>query len=307
MLDGILEEQIDGLKTKEGRIKFIKELLCIAFGTIVGLATYVFCLYHNLAILGWNIGLAIAPLFAGYAEIQLARIIVKESTGAVSAFILFIITVIYGFIISNPTLGFNIITAGSIVIIIQAAIPTATNYFLIIMGLSIISHFSGIFKKLQNFVFDLYRKLFKKEPKRAQITYEQELNKVHDFYDEELEMNNLGILIMTLEYPPKELKIIEQKGMYEARHIFGSNQREEIKKGLEDSLEKELLYSVKLARDKALLKLIKEVKKDGCNGILNLHTSYETLGASKGENIAQVVMRGTGVIFENEEETKEEK
>ena len=290
------------LKDEEERKKFFIELGCIALGTIVGIFTYAVCLYTNLAIFGWNLGLALSPLAAGYVESMAARNHLNESTGAVSAFILFLITVIYGFIIANPTLGFNIITAGSIVIIIQAAIPTATNYFLIAMGLGIISHVSGVFKKITDSFGRGYSRIFNKEPKLKQILDEKQLNNRYHFYDMELEMNDLGILILTLEYPPKELNIIEQKRIYEARHIFSINQREEIKEGIEDSLEENLLINVKLARDKALLKLIKELKADGCNGLLHFHTTFETLGQNKGENVSQVVVRGTGVVFEEKDD-----
>lgn len=290
------------LKDKEERKKFLIGIGCIALGTIIGIFTYVVCLYANLAIFGWNIGLALSPLAAGYVESIAAKNYLHESTGAVSAFILFIITVIYGFIIANPTLGFNVITAGSLVIIIQAAIPTATNYFLIAMGLGIISHISGVFKKITDFFGNLYSKIFKKEPKLQEVLNEKQIGKRYNFYNRELEMNDLGILILTLEYPPKELNIIEQKSIYEARHIFSNNQREEIKDGLQDYLDENLLISVKLAQDKALLKLIKQLKADGCNGLLNFNTTFETLGSNKGENISQVVVRGTGVVFEEKDD-----
>lgn len=298
------KEKIKSLEKRECRIKFLKELGCIAFGTIVGLATYVACLYANLAIFGWNIGLALAPLFAGYAESQTARIFVKESTGAVSAFIIFIVTVIYGFIISNPTLGFNIITAGSIVIIIQAAIPTATNYFLISMGLAIISHISGIFKKITKLFSNIYGKIFRKEGEEKENHPSNSFNK-DNLYNSKLEMNKLGVILLTLEYPPKGLIIKDQKEIYESRHVFGFNQREQIKSGIEDSLDDEVLSGVRLAHDKALLKLIKQIKADGCNGLMNLNVTFETLGSNKGENLSQVVMKGTGVIFEEEEDVSD--
>ena len=71
---------------------------------------------------------------------------------------------------------------------------------------------------------------------------------------------------------------------------------------IEDSIEKELLICTKIAEDKALLKLIKQLRADGCNGLLNLNMAIETLGPSKGENLAHVVIRGTGVIFEEKED-----
>ena len=298
-----IERRLQSLKNEEYRNKFLKEVGCIALGTIAGIVTYVVCLYLNLAIFGWNFGLVLSPLAAGYVESIVAKKYLNESTGAVSAFILFIITVIYGFIIANPTLGFNIITAGSIVIIIQAAIPTATNYFLIAMFLGIISHISGVFKKITERLNLFYLKAFHKElPLKKGIFIENQITERYNFYDRELEMNKLGILLLTLEYPPEGLHVVEHKGMYESRHIFAFKQREEIRSGLEDSLEQDLLINVKLAQDKALLKLIKQLRADGCNGILNLNTTFETLGQNMGENLSQVVMRGTGVILEEKED-----
>lgn len=296
------KDKIKNLENRDGQIKFLKELFCIAIGTIVGIATYVACLYAHLAIFGWNIGLAIAPIFAGYVESILAKKILHESTGAVSAFIMFIITVVYGFIISNQTLGFNVITAGSLVVIVQAAFPTAMNYFLIAMGLGIVSHISGVFKKIMDFMANSYEKIFKKESRIKKAQKERENNYVHSFYDGELEMNNLGVLLLTLEYPPEGLKIKEQKGIYETRHIFFSDKKEEIRLGLEDTLEEKIVNGVKLAQDKALLKLIKQLKADGCNGILDMNIIYDTVGPEKGENINQVIIDGTGVVFEEEEQ-----
>ncbi|MBO7209479.1 MAG: hypothetical protein J6V44_00500 [Methanobrevibacter sp.] len=290
------------LKDEEERKVFLKEVGCIDLGIIVGIVTYVICLYTHFDIYGWNFGLVLSPLFAGYAESLAAKRYLEESTGAISAFILFLITVVYGFIISNPTLGFNVITAGSIVIILQAAFPIAVNYFLIATVLAIISHVTGVFKKITRFIWNTYEKIFKKEPKTKERYNEKQTRKAHNFYDGELDMNNLGVLLLTIEDSPKELNIIEYKGIYESTHIFSYKRREEIKSGIEDSLEKELLLCTKIAEDKALLKLIKQLRADGCNGVLNLNTAIETLGPNKGENLSQVVMRGTGIIFEEKED-----
>ena len=290
------------LKDEEERKVFLKEVGCIDLGIIVGIVTYVICLYTHFDIYGWNFGLVLSPLFAGYAESLAAKRYLEESTGAISAFILFLITVVYGFIISNPTLGFNVITAGSIVIILQAAFPIAVNYFLIATVLAIISHVTGVFKKITRFIWNTYEKIFKKEPKTKERYNEKQTKKVRNFYDGELDMNNLGVLLLTIEDSPKELNIMEYKGIYESTHIFSYKRREEIKSGIEDSLEKELLICTKIAEDKALLKLIKQLRADGCNGVLNLNTAIETLGPNKGENLSQVVMRGTGIIFEEKED-----
>ncbi len=290
------------LKDENERKVFLKELGCIDLGIIVGIVTYVICLYTHFDIYGWNFGLVLSPLFAGYAESLAAKRYLEESTGAISAFILFLITVVYGFIISNPTLGFNVITAGSIVIILQAAFPIAVNYFLIATVLAIISHVTGVFKKITHFIWNLYEKIFNKKTKLKEKIEEKESNRVHSFYDGTLDMNNLGVLLLTMEDSPKDLNILEYKGIYESSHIFSFKRREEIKSGIEDSLEKELLICAQIAEDKALLKLIKQLKADGCNGLLNLNMAIETLGPSMGENLSQVVMRGTGVIFEEKDD-----
>ena len=77
---------------------FRQKVICILFGTVVGTITYIIFLYLNLAIFGWNLGLAVAPLLAGYAETILAEKIMKTDTGAISAFILFVGTTCYSFI-----------------------------------------------------------------------------------------------------------------------------------------------------------------------------------------------------------------
>ncbi|MBQ6139271.1 MAG: hypothetical protein IJI80_06300 [Methanobrevibacter sp.] len=290
------------LKDEDDRKVLLKEIGCIDIGIIVGIVTYVICLYTHFDIYGWNFGLVLSPLFAGYAESLAAKRYLEESTGAISAFILFLITVVYGFIISNPTLGFNVITAGSIVIILQAAFPIAVNYFLIATVLGIISHVTGVFNKITRFIWNAYEKIFKREPKTKGIYIEKRNTKKSSFYDGELDMNKLGVLILTMEDSPKELNIIEYKGIYESSHIFSVKRRKEIKSGIEDSLENELLICAKIAEDKALLKLIKQLRADGCNGLLNLNMAIETLGPSKGENLSHVVMRGTGVIFEEKED-----
>ena len=146
--------------TKTKIVEYLKEIWCITIGTLAGVLCYWFCLFIDLAIFGWNFGLLISPLLAGYVETKLANKFLHETTGAVSAFILFLVTVIYGFLLNNPTFGGNLITIGTIGIILQSALPTITNYFLIVTAISIISHSLGIFKSLKKFFYRIYDKLY---------------------------------------------------------------------------------------------------------------------------------------------------
>lgn len=288
------------LKIKKQDQEKIKEFLigvgCIGIGTAVGIATYVFCLIIHLAIFGWNLGLVISPLVAGYVETYFANKFIGETTGAVSAFILFLVTVVYGFIIANPTLGLNAITIGSAIIILQAALPTLINYFLFVMIIAIVSYMSGIFKKITDFSYELYLKIISKlkgeeyiKKERIPITTEYDINK------HEIDINNLGVLFLSTTHPwGKEVQTYN--GIYEGKIIIKSAQREQIK-AKPGEREKNLLNSLKQAKDQALLNLCQEVKNKGGNGVLDLTIEYDTLGTNKGDNILQIVARGTGVIL----------
>ena len=128
------------LKNHE-RMKYIREaILCILIGTVVGLGVYGFFLYFHIDIYGWNLGLIFAPLAAGYVETILANRIIGENIGAISAFFLFIYTTFYSFILKNPTLGFNVITIGSVAVILQAAFPTSVNYIIFSLSFGIASY-----------------------------------------------------------------------------------------------------------------------------------------------------------------------
>ena len=80
-----------------------KAIICIGAGTAVGLFVYGIFLFFNIAIFGWTLGLIFAPVAAGYVETVLANKIIGENVGAISAFILFIYTTFYSFILKNPT------------------------------------------------------------------------------------------------------------------------------------------------------------------------------------------------------------
>ena len=124
------------MKIKDHEIDFRyagKVVLSIALGTGFGLIVYAIFLYFKIAIVGWNLGLIFAPLGAGYVETVVANRLLGKDLGAISAFILFIDTTIYSFILKNPTLGMNLITAGSIIVILQAAFPTLINYILLVI------------------------------------------------------------------------------------------------------------------------------------------------------------------------------
>jgi len=214
----------------EYRKERIKEIglatFCIAMGTLVGLISLFLFYLFNLTIFGFNIGLILSPLIAGYVETYLANKIYNKTTGAVSAFLLFIITVLYGFIYINTGLGLNLITIGSAAVILQAAFPTLINYFLIVVVLGVISYIFGIFKtilkNIRHFLRKIWFKILKKEyvEETSEMDYDQEMGRV--------DVNNLGILFLSITSIPDN-QIKEFKGVFEGR-ILIQNQKSLINK-----------------------------------------------------------------------------
>lgn len=261
---------------------------CIIIGTLFGIISLFLCYLLDLAIFGFNIGLILSPVIAGYVETFFAHKIYKKTTGAVSAFILFIVTVLYGFIYINTGLGFNIITAGSTAIILQAALPTFVNYFLIVVIIGILSYILGIFKKLINQIFipmkKLYYKLAGKKyvEEKGDMDYNKEKSKI--------DINKLEVSFFSTTHPEKR-EIEKIKGIYEGKILVKSQKKLFNSDPVENEI---LLKNIRKAREQALINLNNSAKKDGCNAILDLVIEFDTLGGLKEDNI-HIVAHGTGV------------
>jgi len=277
----------------EYRKEKIKEIglatICIAIGTLFGLISLFLFYLFNLAIFGFNIGLILSPLIAGYTETYLANKIYNKTTGAISAFLLFIITVLYGFIYINTGLGLNLITIGSTAVILQAAFPILINYFLIVVVLGVISYIFGIFKTILNNTRHILRKIVFKILKKEYIEETGEMD-----YDENMariNINNLGILLLSITSMPKK-HIKEFKGVFEGK-ILIKNQKSIISKD-PNHKGKILLKNLQKARQQAIINLAHQAKNEGCDAILDLTIDFDTLGGFTEDNI-HIVARGTGV------------
>lgn len=264
--------------------------ISIVLGTLSGLITYALFLYFHIDIFGWNLGLIFAPLVAGYVETIIARKIIGESIGAISAFILFIVTVIYGFILANPTLGMNFITFGSIIVILQAALPTLINYFFLVVIISIISYSLGIFKKITDYTYlnikRFYYHTILKEPMPVEV-------KVNEFYNEQknnLKINNLDFYFFSMSNP-LDKKIEKYLGPHESSVVF--EKENNLISSEKEEEERELLIKFKKAKDQALINLCETIKADGGNGVLELSFEYEVIGLS--DDLYQITAMGVGV------------
>ncbi len=284
------------MKIKGKEIDFThmrRALLCIGVGTAVGLFVYGIFLYLNLAIFGWNLGLIFAPLAAGYVETILANRIIGKNLGAISAFILFIDTTFYSFILKNPTLGWNFITAGSIIVILQAAFPTAVNYILLVVIGGIISTLINTFKitgkKVKNAIRN--QRLFTWEGENVEVETE-----AVPFFDEEKsnhKINNLDFYFITsTDMKDKEHDII---GIFNSEVILEKGS--DLIKLNPEKIEQEKLVNIKNGKDECLIKLSEKIKRNGGNGILDLSINYALIGFG-GDNI-RISAIGMGVLIKD--------
>ena len=279
-------------REREVKIAYIKEaIVCVTFGTLVGLGIYYVFLYFKIAIFGWNLGLIFAPLGAGYAETLLANRMIGQGIGAISSFILFVITTVYSFIIVNPTLGFNLITIGSVAVILQAAFPTAVNYIIISVVCGIGYYISGIGARIINYINKrkdyYYYKHILKEPNKIIIEHvtpydEERSNKV---------INNLDFYFVT------STDIISAKfinlGQFHATAIVEKDKR--LVNSTQDNVELATLNNLKKAKDKSLIRLAKSIKSAGGNGVINLKIEYGLIGL--GGDSYQITAMGMGVYL----------
>lgn len=279
-------------REREVKITYLREaILCIAVGTAVGLAVYGFFLHFNIAIFGWNLGLIFAPLGAGYAETALANRIIGENIGAISAFILFIDTTFYSFILKNPTLGVNVLTFGSIAVILQAAFPTLINYILVVGGLGTLSYFLGIFKRIHTYIKNnleyIYYKYVLKKPYEVEI----ETVPIFDENASNIRINNLDFYFIT------STDILDRHhtnlGQFHATVIVEKDKR--LIHTNPNMAERTVLNKLKQAKDDCLIELTECIKAAGGNCVVDLEIQYGLIGL--GGDHFQVNAMGMGIYL----------
>ncbi len=289
-----LQSNVNSMKIekKDEQIKYLREaILCITIATVIGLIVYQIFLYFKIAIFGWNLGLIFAPLIAGYTETILARKMIGESIGAISAFILFAYTTFYSFILKNTALGLNIITIVSIIVILQAAFPTLINYLIIRIGLGTLLYLIGIFKKITGYIYNkiksfIYKYILKK-PVKPKIIEKYEFDEMKS--NETINSLNFYFITSTDVLD----KNVTNLGQFNSTAIV---EKATIKTPPEhDEFEQETLYKLKKGKDECLIKLVNKIKAAGGNGIIGLDIQYSSIGIS-GDNY-QVTALGMGIYL----------
>lgn len=269
-----------------------EKVFCIVFGTIIGIGIYAIFLYFKIAIFGWNLGLIFAPLLAGYCETLLADKLMDEATGAISAFILFIGTTYYSFIVANPLLGVNFITVGSVAVILQAAFPTLINYVLIVVGIGAVVYIIRVFKKIiYKFYYKIKYTVYKYVLKKP---FEIKTKVVEDFDEmgSNQKLNSLDFIFITstdvLDKNVINLGQFQSTVILEKdKNLINLNPKQN---------EKETLKRLKSGKDECLINLTKKIKASGGNGVIDLDIQYCLIGLG-GDNY-QISSMGTGVYIE---------
>lgn len=262
--------------------EFIKSVICIGTGTAIGLYVYWLFYVNHIAIFGYNLALIFAPLIAGLIETVLANKLLGRNLGAISAIILFVDTTVHSFILKNPSLGMNFITAGTIVVILQAAFPTAINYLLIVVVGTSITNFKWIRSTIKN--------IFNNSDSEKPPIWEIE-QKYFDEKQSNEKLNSLGFIFMTsTDMIDKEYDIIDIFH-YE---IFLEN-RESIDVRQFDVIENNRLVAIKEGKDECLIKLADKIKENGGNAILDLDIQYGLVGP--GGDHLHITATGMGIYI----------
>ena len=278
----------DNMKIKGHEVDFkyiAKVVISIGAGTGFGLIVYVIFLYLNIAIFGWNLGLIFAPLGAGYVETVVANRLLGRNLGAISAFILFIDTTFYSFILKNPTLGMNLITAGSIIIILQAAFPTLVNYILLVIIGALISNLAWAARKVIA-ILKKIRSNVRWETPSAEPPVETELYYDENKSNERLNSLNFFFLTSTDMHDRRH----ELLGIFQSEIIIENKVKIQLKN---DEIEKKRLYNIKEGKDECIIQLANRIKAAGGNGILDLHIQYGLIGM--GGDCIHITATGMGI------------
>lgn len=277
------------LNFKKHDVKYNRRaIFSVAAGTGIGLIVYLIFLYFHIDIYGWNLGLIFAPLAAGYVETAVANRLIGEDVGALSAFILFLYTTFYSFILKNPTLGINFITAGSILVILQAAFPTLINYIILVGLGGFLSGFAKHIKNLENRIKTLIQNQntfaweTKDEVKEEPLPH-------FDEYASNVKLNSLGFYFLTST--DMKDRAHDTVGIYQSEVVIEKDAKLIT---LEPEIaELEQLRKIKEGKDECLIKLANQIKKYGGNGIIDLTINYTLIGLG-GDSI-QITAMGMGV------------
>ncbi|MGL6299053.1 MAG: heavy metal-binding domain-containing protein [Methanobacteriaceae archaeon] len=291
---------------KKNKRDLLISALCIASGTIAGIVVFILFIYFKIAVLGFNLGLIFSPLVAGYIETQVAKRVFNRTTGAISALIIFIITVLYGFgVISDIKFSLNLFTIGGLAVVFQATFPIFVNYLLLVVFIGVLAYIlsfaKSVFVKAYKIHIKIIELIFGKKYSSKVDKFNKKMNsKIYSNIKSDIEfdgdigkidINNLDTEFLTTTHPLKGT-IKEYVGLFEGKVII-SNTNNLIKATKKEN-DDFLLDNLKRAREQALFNLNEEAKKSGSDCLIDVDIEFNSIPNIKSNDI-YIIATGTGV------------
>ncbi|RAP44313.1 MAG: hypothetical protein BZ134_03790 [Methanosphaera sp. SHI1033] len=254
-------------------------LFSIIMGTLAGLISLYLCLLFNITIFGVNIHVFISPVIAGFVETYVSKRLTKESSGAISAVVLFVITNIIGWLFPAQPITWNIFTIGGLLLMLQAAIPLTINY--IILGILLaLSYILGL---IGGYIADHFNQTYNKIielPNTTDISYLNilVLNSAPDIPIKEYK----GLIVVELVIPFRR----------KPRHIV-----EYFRTPLEDKKTIKHEYYLK-AKEQIIQELQKKAQKNNANAIIDIEIEYTNYNTRIPPDML-ISAYGTAVIIDD--------
>lgn len=235
--------------------KNVAFLFAIIMGTLVGLASVQLCIFFDLSIYGFNIFIIVSPIIAGFVETFISKILTKQTSGAISSIILFIVTNMIGWLFPANPITWNIFTLSGFVLMLQAAFPLTINYLLI----TIVFLFVYLLGRLGSALETIFIKHRKTTPIKDMEEFE-----------------SLDILILTNQ---PDIHIMEYKGLIFSEKVieFEEKKADEIIEYMGSDLDKRNTlrhYDYTIAKEYMLNDLKKVALKRGANAIIDIEIEY---------------------------------
>lgn len=253
--------------------------IAIIIGTIVGIISMKLCIYLNLAIFGFNIYLIISPMIAGFVETYISKKLTHETSGAISAIILFIITNAFGWILSSDPIEWNLFTLGGLVLMFQAAFPLTINYIILAIGFAVVYLFGrmGV----------IFETILIKHDKTVPVS--------------ELSEKRLNDLLILTNEP--DIPILEYHGLVFAENVIEFEQKNasERVEYLGSHQDKKSVLKHKdyvMAKKYILNQLELNAKKLGANAIIDIEIEYTNYNQQIPPDML-IAAYGTAVTIEN--------
>lgn len=250
-------------------------IVSILFGVMLGLISAMLFTKYKIKIFGVSFASIFSPLIAGYAESFLAHHKCKETTGAISALIIFIIVNIQGWIFPEQPISFSILTIGGLTLTIQAAFPIAVNYILYIILFGALGYLGHILSKLT-----------------YKLTNKELFASKNEYNLEEIDLTQYNVLgVSTPNIQGK--KIIKNYGMIDENQIIKPDMNIFEEKTSEPTVFKQMEYYNK----KITETLMKKAESMGANAILDMDINYSDIGGLQGLELI-ITISGTAVLIE---------